>query len=86
MLALAVAAGVGGGVLGGGAAVGGMFFSTMPAVSPTFALVGSVSIVVASVALGHSAVLNEELAVFELPIVEQALLHENVSLRGSPYL
>jgi hypothetical protein len=36
---------------------------------------GSVSIVVAFVALGHSAVLNEELIVFELLIVEQVLRH-----------
>jgi hypothetical protein len=63
-----------------------MFFSTMPAVSPTFARVGSVSVVVASVALGHSAVLNEELTVFELPVVEQALLHQNVSFHGGPHL
>ncbi len=75
MLALADGAGVGGGVLGGGAAVRGIFFSTMPAVFPTFASMGSVTVVVASVALGHSAVLNEELTVFELPIMEQALLH-----------
>ncbi len=86
MLALAVAAGVGGVVLGGGAVVGGMFLSTMLAVSATFARMGSVSVVVASVALGHSAVLNEELTVFELPIVEQALLHQNVSFHGGPHL
>ncbi len=86
MLTLAVAAGVGGRILRGGAAVGGMFFSTMPAVSLTFVRMGSVSVVVASVVLGHSAVLNEELTVFELPVVEQALLHQNVSLHGGPHL
>ncbi len=52
-----------------------MFFSEMPAVSPTFARMGSVSVVVASVALGHSAVLNEELTVSKLPVIEHALLH-----------
>jgi hypothetical protein len=86
VLTLAVAAGVGGGVLRSGAAVGGMFFGTMPAVSPAFARMGSVSVVVAFVALGHSAVLNEELTVFELPVVEQALLHQNVSFYGGPHL
>ncbi len=86
MLALPVAAGVGGRVLESGAAVGGMFFSTMPAVSPTFARMGSVSVVVASVALGRSAVLNEDLTIFELPIMEQALLHQNVSFHGGPHL
>ncbi len=75
MPALAVAAGVGGGVLGGRAAVGGLFFSTMPAVSPTVARMGNVFVVVASVAFGHSVILNKELIVFELPIMEQALLH-----------
>jgi hypothetical protein len=75
VLTLIVATGVDGRVLGGGAAVRGMFFSTMPAVSPTFTRMGSVSIVIASVALGHSAVHNEEPTAFELPIVEQAHLH-----------
>jgi hypothetical protein len=79
VFALAVTAGVGGRILRGGAAVGGMFFSTMPAVSLTFARMGSVSVVVASAALGHSAVLNEELTVIELPVVEQALLRQYVS-------
>ncbi len=86
MLTLAVAAGVSGGVLGGGAAVGGMFFSTMPTVSPTFARVGSVSVMVTSVALGQGAVLYEQLTVSELPIVEQALLHQNNSFHGGPHL
>ncbi len=63
----------------GGAAVGSMFFSTMRAVSPTFACVGSVSVMVTTVALGHSAILNEELKVFRLSVMEQALLHQNVS-------
>jgi hypothetical protein len=63
-----------------------MSFSTVPTVSLTFAHMDSVSVVVASVALGHSAVLNEELTVFELPVVEQALLHENVSFHGGPHL
>ncbi len=86
MLTLAVAAVVDGGVHSGEAAVGGMFFRTMPAVSLTFARVGSVSVVLASVALGQSAVLNEELTVFELPIVEQALLRHNVSFYGGSYV
>ncbi len=81
MLTLAVSAGVSGRVLRGGAAVR-VFFSTMLAVSPTFPRMGSVSVVVASVAMGHSAVLNEELTVFELPVVEQALLHQNVHFHG----
>ncbi len=58
MLALAVQARVSGKVLRGGAAVGGMFFSTMPAGSPIFACMGSVSVVIASLPLGHNAVLN----------------------------
>ncbi len=86
MLALAVAARVDGRVLIGGAAVKGMFLSTMPAVFPMFARKGSVSLMVASVALGHGTVLNEELTVFELPVVEQALLHQNVSFHGGPHL
>ncbi len=86
MLALAVAAGVSGRVIVGRAAIRSMFFSTMPAVSPTFARVGSVFVTVTSVALGHGAVLNEELTVFELPIMEQALLHQNVSFHGGPHL
>ncbi len=52
MLALAVAARVGGKVLRGGAAVEGMFFIRMSAVSTTLARVGSVSVVVTLVALG----------------------------------
>ncbi len=75
MLALAAAAGVGGRILRGRAAVRGMFFSEMPAVSLTFARMSSLSVVVASVALGHSAVLNEELTVSKLPVIEHALLH-----------
>ncbi len=63
-----------------------MFVSTMSAVSPTFARVGSVSVTISFVALGHGAVLNEELTVSELPVVEQALLHQNVSLHGAPHL
>jgi hypothetical protein len=86
VLALAVAAGVSGRVIVGRAAIRSMFFSTMPAVSPTFARVGSVSVTVTSVALGHGAVLNEELTVFELPVMEQALLHQNVSFHGGPHL
>jgi hypothetical protein len=66
---------VDGKVFVGGAAVRGMFLSTMLAVSPTFAHVGSVSITVASVALGQSAVFIIELTVFELPVVGQAVLH-----------
>ncbi len=58
----------------------------MPAVFPTFACLSSVSVVVASIALGHSAVLNEVLTVFELPVVEQAFLHQNVSFHGGPHL
>ncbi len=77
---------MGGRVFVGGAAVGGMFFGTMPAVSPTFACVGSVSIPVASEALGQSAVLNEELTLLKLPIVEQALLHQNISFHGGSHL
>ncbi len=75
MLALAVAAGVSGRDFVGGAAVRSMFFSTMPAVSPTSARAGGLSLTVTLVALGHGAVLNEELTVFELPVMEQALLH-----------
>jgi hypothetical protein len=86
VLALAVAAGVNGRVLTGEAAAGGMFFSTIPAASHTFVRMGSVSIVVASVALGHSAVINDELTVFMLSIVEQALLHQNVSFHEGPHL
>jgi hypothetical protein len=59
-----------------------MFISTMPAVSPTFALVSSVSISVASVVFIHNAILNEDLTVFELPVIEQALLHQNISFHG----
>jgi hypothetical protein len=47
----------------------------MPTVSPTFASLGSVSVTVAFVALGQGAVLNEELTLFEFPVVKQALLH-----------
>ncbi len=86
MVALAVTAGVSSGILRGGEAVSSMFFSTMLAVSPTFARVSCMSIVVASVASGHSAVFNEELIVFELPVVEQALLLENISFHWCPYL
>ncbi len=86
MLALVVAAGVSGRVIVGRAAVRSMFFSTMPAVSPTFARVGRVSVTVTSVTLGHGAVINEELTVFELTVMEQALLHQNVSLHGGPHL
>ncbi len=75
MLAHAVAAGIGSRVFVGGAAVGGMFFSTIPTVSATFARVCSVSVTVESVALSHGAVLNEELTILELPNVEQTLLH-----------
>jgi hypothetical protein len=85
VLALAVAAEVGGGVLGGRAAVGGMFFSTMPAVSPTFARVCSVSVTVTLVALSHSAVLYKKFTVFDLPVMEQALLYQNVSFCGGPH-
>ncbi len=49
MLTLTVAAGVSGGVLRGGAPVGCIFFNTMPAVSPTSARMGSVSVMVAPV-------------------------------------
>jgi hypothetical protein len=73
-------------VLVSGAAVRIMFLSTMPAVSPTVARVGSVSITVLSVALSQGAVLNEEHTVFELPVVEQALLHNFVSLHGGSHL
>ncbi len=59
---------MGGRVFVGGAAVGGMFLCTMPAVSPTFARVGSASMTVATVALGQGAVLNEELTVFKFPL------------------
>jgi hypothetical protein len=44
------------------------------------------SVTVASVALGQVAVLNEELTIFELPIMKQALLHLNVSFTRSPHL
>ncbi len=54
----------------------------MTAVSPTFEHLGSVFVVVASVALGHSAVTNEEVTVFEHPILEEALLHQNNSFHG----
>ncbi len=70
MHALALAAGVSGRVYVGGAAVRSMFFSTMPAVSTTSARVGSVSVTVTSVALGHGAVLNDELTVLKLPVME----------------
>ncbi len=86
MLAHAVAAEVGGGVLRGGAAVWGMFLSIMLTVSLTFTGVGSVSITGTLVALGHGSVLNKELIVLELSVVEQALLHQNVSFHGSPHL
>ncbi len=86
MSTLAVAAGVGRWALGSGAAVGGMFFSTMLAVSLTFACLCSVSIMVASVALCHGAVLNKELTVFELPVMEQAFLHHNDSFSRAPNL
>jgi hypothetical protein len=63
-----------------------MFFSTMLAVSPTFARVSIVSVMLTSVGLGQGAVLNEVLTVFEFPIVEQAPLHQNVSFYGGPHL
>ncbi len=86
MLTLPVAEGVSGGILGGKRAVRGMFFSTLPAVSSTIARVGSVSVTVTLVTLGQSAVINEELTVFELPVMEEALLHQNVSFHGGPHL
>jgi hypothetical protein len=86
VLTLAFAAGVSGGVHGGETAVGGMFFSTMPAVSPTIARVGSLSVIVTLVALGPCEVLNEELTVFELLVMEQALLNQNVCFHGGPHL
>jgi hypothetical protein len=46
VLAIVVAAGVSGIVFVSGAAIGGMFFSTMPAVSPTFADLGNVSVTI----------------------------------------
>jgi hypothetical protein len=86
VLALAIAAGVGGRVFRSGAAVVGMFFSTMPTVFPTFARLCSVSIIVALVALGQGTVLNTELTVFELPIMEQALLHLDIGLPQTSHL
>ncbi len=86
MLALAVAVEGCGRVLRGRAAVRGVFFSTMPAVSPSFAHLGSMSVMVASIALGQGAVLNEELTVLELPVMKQALLHQNVSFTRGPHL
>ncbi len=75
MLALAVAARVVGRVFVGGAAVRGISFSSMPAVSPSFARVCSVFVTVASLALSQGAVFNEEPTVLERPVMEQALLH-----------
>jgi hypothetical protein len=57
VLALAIAAGVGGRVFVCGVAVGGMFFCTMSAVSPMFAHVGSVSVTIASTVSSHGAVI-----------------------------
>ncbi len=70
----------------GRAAIGSMLFSTVPAVSPTLARISSVSVMVPSVALGHRAVLNEKPTVFELPVMEHALLHQNVSFQRGPHL
>ncbi len=77
MLALAVAAERVCKVITGKTAVGSMLFSKMPATFPTIARISCVSVIVACVALGHSAVLNKELTVLELLIMEQALLHQN---------
>jgi hypothetical protein len=69
-----------------GAAVGDMYFSTMPIVSPTLAHLGSMSVAVASEALSHGAVLIQELTVYELPIMEHAHMLQNVSFHGCSYL
>jgi hypothetical protein len=79
VLALAVAAVVGGTVFVGGAADGGKFLSTIPTVYLTFVNFCSFSEIVVFVALGYGAVLNEEFTVFELPITKQDLLHKSVS-------
>ncbi len=69
MPALAVAVEIGGRVFRGSVAVRGMFFGIMNKVSSTFECLGSVSVTVAIVALSQGAVLDEELRVFELPIM-----------------
>ncbi len=75
MLALAVAARASSRVFRGGAAVGGMFFSTMPTVYLTFACFSSVFITIASIRLSGGADLIDELKVFKFLVVRQALPH-----------
>ncbi len=86
MLVLAVAAKECGRIIRGRAAVRSEFFSTMPTISPTFACFSSVSVMVASVALGQGVVLNEELTVIELTIMKQAHLHQHISFNRGPLL
>ncbi len=58
-----------------GAASSIMFLSTKATVSLTFARLDSVPIPLAFEALGRGVVLNENLTVFELPIMQQTFLH-----------
>jgi hypothetical protein len=59
-----------------------MFFSTVSPTFSTFARLGSRS---KAIILGKGAVLDEELTVFELPIMEQTLLHQDVSFTRVPH-
>jgi hypothetical protein len=67
MLALAVAAVVGGGGFSSGASPRFMLFITEATGFLTFTRSDSIPIMLAVEALRHSAVLNEELTDFELP-------------------
>ncbi len=69
-----------------GAASSVMFHSTKAIDSPTFACLGSVPVMLAFEDLGQGAVLNGKLTVFELPIMQQAFLHQNVSFFRRPRL
>jgi hypothetical protein len=56
-----------------------MVFSTKATSSLTFAHLCSVSVTLAVEAEHHIAPLNEEYIVMELPIMDQALLNQDVS-------
>ncbi len=63
-----------------------MFLSSMPAVSPTFEYLDSVSLMAAFVALAHGAVLGRHFTIFKFIVMEQALLHQNIGFSWGPYL
>jgi hypothetical protein len=86
MLALAVGAVIGGGGFRSGPSPGVMIFSTIATSSLTFAPLCRVPVATAVEALCHSAVFNEELTVMELPLMGQALFHQDVSFLRCPHL